>query len=942
MKKITLCFALFFTAMVSMAQHSFGTISGPELVAGGSSVTLNVNDAANSAAVPAGEYASFTITVDWANDNNAYSSEADLTVITSTGSVLIDPPTSGQFNSSVSTVLTFSGGLSGIYDPSVDGTLNLILNQSWITSSANWSNIVVTLALADPVPECASTPFPADLETDVATGNMTFTWSAPASEPTPTSYNLYAGLESDGSDLVLVGNFETESAALMITGYNTTIYWMVVPLNGYTEASGCDLWSFTTGDAPVGVTCDNPIVVDTIPYSSDSDTAEYGNAYVGADLPSFVGAQYTNGTGSASYLSGNDAVYAFTPTEDGSFNFVMTAPTADWYSLWLFEGCAPFTSTVAYHTSTTGATRTLPEIQLVAGTTYYVVISTWAAPQTTPYNLTITQNTCTNATVSYTTVNDCDNSGGFMVNVAVTDMGTAANITLSDNQGNDTQAVTEVGNYLFGPYTNGTAVVITVTDDDDANCVQNSTSITQVACPPDNITCATAFTVNCGETIEGTSVGSTGTAEGIGCGTFGVNGVWYSFTGTGANITVTTTASFDHRMGIAVGDDCGSLTNIVCRDASTQAETYEIPNTTLGATYYVYIAHYASGNTTTGTHSITIECAIVPEDAPECATGLVSTLGDCGSSDTTLSWEAVDLAAGYYVTVGTTPGGNDVLDSEDVSGTSVSVSQTASTTYYWTVVPYNVVGSADGCEEMSYTTGDTPCYCTAGGGGTLEKISNVTLINIVTSEEVINNNSTSTGNYENFTSVVGNVNRESTYSFTASFTGTSYPNDQVIVWIDYNQDGDFDDEGEQVLMTATSTSPWSGTIEIPATAEIGLTRMRVRLHDANLGPNITPCGNSNWGQVEDYTLNIGEPLSTGDYNLNSFTYYPNPVNDVLNLSAQNAIQHISVYNLLGQEVLTKQLNVNVAEVDMTGLPSGHYLVRVTSENVTKTVKVVKL
>ncbi len=141
-------------------------------------------------------------------------------------------------------------------------------------------------------------------------------------------------------------------------------------------------------------------------------------------------------------------------------------------------------------------------------------------------------------------------------------------------------------------------------------------------------------------------------------------------------------------------------------------------------------------------------------------------------------------------------------------------------------------------------------YCAAGVNNTLyEKISNVTFNDI-------NNNSTSTAGYEDFTNISTDAEQGMSYAFSASFTGTSYPNDQVLVWIDFNQNGDFSDPGEQVLVTPTSTSPWQGTIIIANDALLGETRMRVRLHDASLTPNTTPCGNSGYGQVEDYTIYI--------------------------------------------------------------------------------------
>jgi len=80
------------------------------------------------------------------------------------------------------------------------------------------------------------------------------------------------------------------------------------------------------------------------------------------------------------------------------------------------------------------------------------------------------------------------------------------------------------------------------------------------------------------------------------------------------------------------------------------------------------------------------------------------------------------------------------------------------------------------------------------------------------------------------------------------------------VWIDYNQDGDFSDNGEQVIsriVTAgtpgTTGLPATGNITIPNTALTGSTRMRVSMQrDSYAGP----CETFVNGEVEDYSINI--------------------------------------------------------------------------------------
>ncbi|MCB0520249.1 MAG: hypothetical protein H6577_28315 [Lewinellaceae bacterium] len=143
-------------------------------------------------------------------------------------------------------------------------------------------------------------------------------------------------------------------------------------------------------------------------------------------------------------------------------------------------------------------------------------------------------------------------------------------------------------------------------------------------------------------------------------------------------------------------------------------------------------------------------------------------------------------------------------------------------------------------------------YCAAGATETCcEKISNIEF-------NTINNPSSSTAGYEDFTSVSTTVDQGSTHTFTGTITGGAF-SDEMIVWIDFNQDMDFEDPGEEVFNSPTGAGPtYSGDITIPATAMTGSTRMRVRLHSTISGenPNDTPCGDSGYGQVEDYTINI--------------------------------------------------------------------------------------
>ena len=84
------------------------------------------------------------------------------------------------------------------------------------------------------------------------------------------------------------------------------------------------------------------------------------------------------------------------------------------------------------------------------------------------------------------------------------------------------------------------------------------------------------------------------------------------------------------------------------------------------------------------------------------------------------------------------------------------------------------------------------------------------------------------------------------------------------------------------------------------------------------------------------TLGLGDISGTS-----SFTYYPNPVKNTLTLNAQNNIDNVLMYNMLGQEVLRATPNAVNSELNMSNLQDGAYFVKVTIANVTKTIKVIK-
>ncbi len=105
------------------------------------------------------------------------------------------------------------------------------------------------------------------------------------------------------------------------------------------------------------------------------------------------------------------------------------------------------------------------------------------------------------------------------------------------------------------------------------------------------------------------------------------------------------------------------------------------------------------------------------------------------------------------------------------------------------------------------------------------------------------------------------LNTNDTYDFNVVYvnSGGVYIEQNISIWIDANQDGDFSDSGE-LLYQSNLTPPanvfFGESITIPMCAEAGLTTLRVRTRYLPNGPVEDPCEYYNFGETEDYPVTI--------------------------------------------------------------------------------------
>jgi len=90
-----------------------------------------------------------------------------------------------------------------------------------------------------------------------------------------------------------------------------------------------------------------------------------------------------------------------------------------------------------------------------------------------------------------------------------------------------------------------------------------------------------------------------------------------------------------------------------------------------------------------------------------------------------------------------------------------------------------------------------------------------------------------------------------------------------------------------------------------------------------------------------YMVTVSLTAGVDGFALSHLVVYPNPTHDVITITNSNAITTVAVTNLLGQTVLTQNVNAETTQVNLSGLAAGTYILQVANANASTTVKIVK-
>jgi trimeric autotransporter adhesin len=361
---------------------------------------------------------------------------------------------------------------------------------------------------------------------------------------------------------------------------------------------------------------------------------------------------------------------------------------------------------------------------------------------------------------------------------------------------------------------------------------------------------------------------------------------------------------------------------------------------TAGTAYEVQVRSLCAGGTTSAFSSSVnfTTTATTDTTAPTVPTSLAAS----GTTTTTtnLSWTAASDnvgVTGYDVYRGTTLLGTTTSTTYSVTGL------TAATTYSFSVRAKDAAGNVSASSSaVSVTTASSSVtYCASKGNSTADEWIDYVALNGMTNATGAN---AGYGNFTN-TKIAPLPFGSNTITISAGFASSSYT-EHWAIWIDYNKNGTFESTEKVVSGSSASSANLTATFTVPTSALTGQTRMRVQMkYNA---ATTSACETFPYGEVEDYTVNVGSTTTTSlaegnqlanESNLFDFELYPNPTSTSLQINMlDNRAVTYKIYNLIGQPLKTGKVT---QEINVSDLSSGMYILEVNDGQKSISKKFVK-
>lgn len=116
---------------------------------------------------------------------------------------------------------------------------------------------------------------------------------------------------------------------------------------------------------------------------------------------------------------------------------------------------------------------------------------------------------------------------------------------------------------------------------------------------------------------------------------------------------------------------------------------------------------------------------------------------------------------------------------------------------------------------------------------------------------------------------------------------------------------------------------------------------------SSLGGNTVYIAFRHHNSSNQYSINIDDVsistslLSNTDFDVKSFKHFYDLDNDSLILKSDIKLDNVSIYNMLGQQVLLRKLSKNRETINVSNLKDGIYIANVEIDNTFQTVKFIK-
>lgn len=381
----------------------------------------------------------------------------------------------------------------------------------------------------------------------------------------------------------------------------------------------------------------------------------------------------------------------------------------------------------------------------------------------------------------------------------------------------------------------------------------------------------------------------------------------------------------------------------------------------------IYIGWLFYANTTTATQpGLSIDDVKITGVAPtSCSgtpnTGTVSLSSYIGKSGTPITTSALAVSAGGGITYQWQNSTDNGTSWSDVSSATTPSSSITPTGNFGSSILYRLktTCASSGQNAVSNTVTYKFDYCSVSANATDNKFP-VTSVKIGTLEKVSGTTpGPTTPPQEYFLQDATNFTVTQADNVTMDvkvFAGTNRMG--LTFFIDWNNDGDFDDTNEAfnttTPLTGTGTTANNfplipATFTVPSDAVVGNLRMRIKTNYFPTTNNTTQlatlssaCSNVINGQSEDHilTVNAQQSLAVSDIDkTENLSVYPNPFSGILNISDIKGIKSISINDISGREV--KSL-APATEINLSDLKTGLYIVNLKmNDGSIKPFKVIK-